>query len=273
MPEIKISDRPIEKNEKDSLDFEERPYFLLIDQSEKALEEGDYENAALRLVEAMSVEPDNELNVALLSNLGMIYFYNEQDSMALVVLDKAIERAPRLIAPREGRARVLVANRRDSEAFEEYGNILEIDSINTNARFVHGMMALYSGKLQIALDDIAVLERVIPVSSLTTLAKATLYSMTGNEIEAISLFRKLIETDPAPEYFSRLTACLITVDNLGDASDTIGKWGEYYPDDAQMYYYRALLNKKRYLVDDAQRDAKRAIELGADPVKVASIFK
>lgn len=270
MPEIKISEKPVENAEVDSL--EERPYFLLIDQSEKALQEGDYASAALRLVEAMGIEPENELNVALLSNLGMIYYYNEQDSLALVVLDKAIERAPRLIAPRQGRARILVAQGRDREAYKEYERILEIDSINTDTRFLHGMMALYSGDLETALTDIKVLERVIPESSTTKLAHAVLYSMTGNEIEAISLFRKLIEDDPSPEYFGQLTACQLAIDELAGASETIGKWQEKYPRDPELFYYRAILNKRRYLNDEAHRDAKQAIKLGADPKKVKAIF-
>ena len=271
MPEIKLPEPPAPKTAVDSL--EERPYFLLIDQSEKALEAGDFEAAALRLVEAMGVEPDNALNVALLSNLGMIYYYNEQDSLALVVLDKAIERAPRLIAPREGRARILVGLGRDGEAYQEYENILAIDSINTEVRFLHGMMALYGGDLETALADIAVLDRVIPKSSTTTLAHAVLFSMTGNELEAISLFRKLIENDPSPEYYGQMVACQLAIDRLGDASDAIGKWGEKYPNDPELYYYRAILNKKRYLMDEAHRDAKRAIALGADAQKVLQIFK
>lgn len=274
MPETKIAPREPELSEKDSLEraFEERPYFLLIDQSEKALEEGDYEAAALRLVEAMGVEPDNELNVALLSNLGMIYYYNEQDSLALVVLDKAIERAPRLIAPREGRARILVSNGRDKEAYREYENIMDIDSLNTEARFLHGMMALYGGDLATAKEDIGVLEKYMPTSLRTMVAQATMFSMTGCEREAVSLFRKIIEKDPAPEYFGRLTACLLALDNLSEASDVIGQWLEKYPNDAELYYYRAILNKKRYRPDEAQRDAKQAIRLGADPAHVSAIF-
>ena len=273
MPEVKIAPRQDNKENKDSLEFEERPYFLLIDQSEKALENGDYEAAALRLVEAMGVEPDNALNVALLSNLGMIYYYNEQDSLALVVLDKAIERSPRLIAPREGRARILLGLGRDKEAYAEYENVLSIDSINTEARFIHGTMSLYNGQLQKALDDIAVLDRVIPASTKTMLLKATMYSLTGEELEAVSLFRKLIELEPAPEYYSRLTACLLVLDQLGEVSDTIGNWIEKYPKDAEAYYYRAILNKKRYMNEDAHRDAKHAIELGIDKAKVLSIFQ
>lgn len=56
VPELELP--PIEhKAADDTLNFEERPYFLLIDQCEQALREQKYDDAALRLIEAMSVEP------------------------------------------------------------------------------------------------------------------------------------------------------------------------------------------------------------------------
>lgn len=278
-PEIKIQPAPKKDRKKkeskspgDTLNFDERPYFLLIEQSEKAVKEGDYEQAGLRLVEAMGVEPDNPLNVALLTNLGKIYYYNEQDSMALVTLDEAIRRAPKLIAAHEGRARVLNSMRRDREAYDEYARIIELDSLNTDARFYHGMMSLYNGNLPAAEADIALLNRVIPLNRKAILATSTLYSMTGRELDAISGFRKLIEIEKLPEYYSQLVACLLTIDNLDEASKMIGEGLEFFPSDPELYYYRAILNKRRYLPEDAHRDAKRAIELGVDPAKVMKIF-
>ena len=277
-PEIKInkSQRQLKEESKDpndSLNLEERPYFLLIDQSEKALEQNDYEAAALRLVEAMSVEPDNPLNVALLTNLGMIYYYNEQDSMALRVLDEAVRRSPRLIAAHEKRARVLTGMGRDKEAYEEYGRVIDIDSLNTSARFYHAMMALHSGKLPEAEADIACLNRVVPLWTNTVLAHATLFSMTGREREAISLFRRLLDKDKLPEYYAALAGCLIAVDDLNEASRVIGEGMELFKDDAELYFHRAVLNHQRFLPDEAHRDAKRAIQLGADPKRVAAVLK
>lgn len=270
-PEMKIPRTKISAKT-DTSGIEERPYFLLIEQSEKALEEQDYEAAGLRLVEAMGVEPDNPLNVALLANLGMIYYYNEQDSMALVTLNVACERAPRLVAAHENRARVLIGMGRDKEAYDDYGRIIEIDSINTNARYYHGMMALFNGDLLTAETDFAVLDRVVPLWRNTMLANATMYSMTGRDREAISLFRKLIDKERLPEYYSSLAGCLIAVDDLGEASRVIGEGLELYKSDPELYYYRALLNHKRFMEDEAHKDAKKAIELGASPKRVAAIF-
>ena len=39
------------------------------------------------------------------------------------------------------------------------------------------------------------------------------------------------------------------------------------------YYYRAWLNNKRYMLDDAKADAAKAVKLGADPQRVVALFR
>jgi tetratricopeptide (TPR) repeat protein len=107
---------------------------------------------------------------------------------------------------------------------------------------------------------------------MTYLAKGTLYSMTGRDHEAISYLRKLIEVEPYAEYYARLVGCLIAVENFTEASDYIARGLERYPQDPELYYYRAVLNKKRYLSDEARRDADLAIKYGADKSRVESLF-
>ena len=257
----------------DSMNLMERPYFLLIDQSEQALDSGDYAGAGLRLVEAMAVEPNNPLNVALMSNLGMLYFYNEQDSLALVTLNEVCRRSPRLIAGRENRARVLLSMGRDADAYDDYAAIISIDSINTEARFYHGMIALYAGRQDTAEVDFKVLERVTPEATDTYLALGTLYSMTGRDREALYYLRKLVERRPVAEYYAVLAGALIATDNLGEASETLEKALERYPEDGELYYYRAMLNRRRYMNDEAHQDASKALKLGVQRKKVEALFQ
>lgn len=257
----------------DSLQLMERPYFLLIDQSEQALDSGDYASAGLRLVEAMAVEPDNPLNVALMSNLGMLYFYNEQDSLALATLNEVCRRSPRLIAGRENRARVLLSVGRDADAYEDYAAVIAMDSINSTARFYHGMIALYAGKLDTAIRDFKVLERIVPESSDTYLAMGTLYSMTGNDNMAVSYLRKLVERTPAPEYYAMLAGSLIAIESFNEASEILEKALKQYPNDGELYYYRAKLNRCRYMNDEAHQDAAKALKLGVQRKKVEALFQ
>ncbi len=272
-PELKLPNYVEVKKEAQADSLEERPYFILIDESEKALSEGEYADAALRLVEAMGVEPENPLNVALMSNLGMIYFYDNKDSLALKCLDKVVAESPKLIAGHENRARVLAAMGRDKEAFNEFGKVIELDSLNVDSRFYRGMMALYSGNLATAESDFAVLEKVVPVSSSTYLAMGTLYAMTSRELEAARYLRKLVEIAPEVEYYVTLINCYLVAENLADAAVEIAKALERYPEDGELYYCRARLNRARYDNDAAHRDAKQAIKFGVDRRRVEAIFK
>lgn len=272
-PELEVPKYRMVKAEKDSTGFEERPYFILIEQSEKALEENRYDDAALRLVEAMGVEPENPLNVALLSNLGMIYYYSDKDSLAMQCLDKVVSRSPRLIAGHENRARVLAGLGRDKEAIIEYGKVIELDSLNTDARFYHGIMSLYAGDIPTAESDFKVLETMIPLSRTTHLAMGTLYAMTGREQQAASYLRKLVDVEPAAEYYAMLAECYLVTGNLADAADVLGKAFEKYPNDGELYYCRAWLNRDRYESKAALQDADMAIKHGANPKKVRALFK
>ena len=265
----KIPPKPTKEEE----EMAKQPYFVLIDDAEKAIEATDYELAINKLITAMATEPDNPLNIALMSNLGMVYYYNEQDSLAMRTLDDVVKRSPRLVSGHENRARVLTGLGRDKEAYDEYAKIIEIDSVNTDARYYHGMMALYSGQRDIAERDFAVMQRVVPLSRRTYLAMGTLYALTGRDREAIPYLRKLIDFEAYAEYYAQLAGCLIAVEDYNEATDILAKGMERYPNDPELYYYRALLNRKRYLNDDARRDAATAIKLGADPNRVNAIFK
>jgi tetratricopeptide (TPR) repeat protein len=258
---------------KEEEEMAKTPYFVLIDDAEKAIEATQYDVAINKLITAMATEPSNPLNIALLSNLGMVYYYNEQDSLAMVTLNEVVKRSPRLVSGHENRARVLTGLGRDKEAYDEYAKIIEIDSVNTDARYYHGMMALYSGNREIAERDFAVLEKIVPYSRRTYLAKGTLLALTGQDREAIPYLRKLLDYDAYAEYYAQLAGCLIAVEDFNEATDVIAKGMERYPNDPELYYYRALLNRKRYLNADARRDADKAIKLGADKHRVESIFK
>ncbi len=47
---------------------------------------------------------------------------------------------------------------------------------------------------------------------------------------------------------------------------------DLYSYDAELYYYRAWLNRDRYRLDEAHADARKAIELGANKNKVDALF-
>ncbi|MDE6653616.1 MAG: hypothetical protein K2K37_04430, partial [Muribaculaceae bacterium] len=85
--------------------------------------------------------------------------------------------------------------------------------------------------------------------------------------------QRLVEIDPQPEYYSNLAGCYLVLDRLSEASALLSEAMKKFSADPEVYLYRAWLNKKRYLIKEAQEDASTAISLGADPQKVARLLQ
>lgn len=254
-------------------DDEEDPYFLLCGQADKAIKDGDYDEAAARLIDAMSIRPDSPQNILLLSNLGMVYSYMGRDSLALATLDEAHRKAPAMRTVLSNRARVLLRMGRDNEAYRDYTAVLAADSLNADARYYHGTMALYSGDIDTAGRDFAVLESVAPDATDTAIALSTFYSTTGRDKEAIPYLKKVIATEPSPVYYAALAGCHLALQQLSDASATLAEALKKYPHDPELYYYRAMLNRDRYRLDEAKADAREAVRLGLSPAKAKALFE
>lgn len=252
---------------------EEDPYLLLCGQADKAVADGDYEGATHRLLEAIAIRPSEPQNVLLLSNLGMLYSYMDRDSMALSTLDEALRRAPGLRTAMSARARVLLKLRRDKEAYSAFEELIAADSLNTDARYYHGIMALYGGKRDIAEADFEVLKASDPTGYTTARAMGMLYSITGREKQAVPYLRRILSVEPEAEFYAALAGCLLALGELTEASATISEGLGKYPDDPELYYYRAMLNRDRFLLDDAHSDAKRAVALGLNPARASALFE
>lgn len=252
---------------------EEDPYYLLCGQADKAIKESKFDEAAARLIDAMSIRPDSPQNILLLSNLGMVYSYMGRDSLALATLDEAHRKAPAMRTVLSNRAHVLLNMGRDKEAMRDFTAVIAADSLNTDARFYHGTISLYSGDIRTAEDDFAVLESIAPDATDTAIALSTLYSTTGRDKEAIPYLKKVISVEPSPVYYAALAGCYLALQKLSDASATLAEALKKYPQDPELYYYRAMLNRDRYRLDEAQADAREAVRLGLSAAKAKALFK
>ncbi len=251
---------------------EEDPYFILMGEADKAIKDNDLQTAVLRLKEALRVDPSRPTNSLLLSNLGMVYSRMGYDSLAIVTLDRALELAPSMTTVLVNRGKLHLKSGNDEEAYSDFSRAIARDSLCLDARYYHGVMALYGGQAGIAETDFAVLLDNDPDAYNTQAALGALYQLTGRDREAIPYYKKLIERDPAAEYYAALAGCYLAVSELSDAAETIAAGLKRYDKDPELYYYRARLNHASYLLDQARRDAELAIRYGADPKKVNAIF-
>lgn len=252
---------------------EEDVYFSLTGEADKAISAGDYPTAIMRINEALEIDPDNPTNALLLSNLGILHNFLDEDSLALEAFNHANLIAPSMTVVLINRGKLHLKMGNDSEAYKDFGKVIDRDSTNTDALFYHGMMALYSGKQMEAEHDFRCLEALAPDKKNTAIALSSLYSMTGRDKQAVPYLEELVKIDPQPEYYANLAGCLIAAEDLSQASAVLRTAMENFPDDPEIYLYRAWLNKKRYLMKESRDDAATAISLGADPRKVERLLK
>lgn len=252
---------------------DETPYVKLMGQADSAIAKEDWRKAESLLIEALRLEPANPSNVILVSNLGMIRFYQGRDSMAIATLNDAHAMAPNAVVVLSNRASVLAALGQYDKAYADWEAILEIDSLHTGARYLHAMEAMRRGDLPTAENDVAFMDRNADKDPRTDLARGTLYSATGRYAEAIPSLNHSIESSPTSELYATRALCHLMTGGLNEASADIAEGLNLDPSDGELYLYRALLNKLRYRNDDAKADARRAVELGIAPERAAPLMK
>ena len=250
---------------------EEDPYYLLSGQADKAIAEGDYESAVARLLEAMSIRPDAPENVMLMSNLGMVYSYLDRDSLALATLGKALDRAPAMRTVLANRAHVLLKMGRDLEARHDLDKLVSVDSLNVEARYLRGLLALAANEDSIASDDFVVLESLSPKSLITAIAKASLLTKQGRTAEALPYLERMASLDPQAEHFAVLAETQLALGRLSEAGETIKSGMEKYPENAELYFCRAKLHRDLYELDRAREDARKAARLGIPKNKIKEL--
>lgn len=244
-------------------------YLDIVGKADTAIIESRWDDAETLLVSAMKMEPGNPSNVLLMSNLGIVRHNAGKDSLALDILNEAHRIAPVSVTVLSNRAKVLRSMGMDIEAYNDYNLILSLDSTLIEPRFMRGMMALYGGDANTAENDFNMLQRIAPDDEYTAIGLASLYSMTDRPHEAIIQYTRLINKTPAIEYYSGRAAMYLVTRQLGDAAADISEGLAIDPDNAELYLYRAYLNKLRYRNDDAEADLRKAIKLGADPQRAA----
>lgn len=246
-------------------------YVDLMGKADAAIAAEDWATAEARLLEALRLEPANPSNVLLVSNLGIVRFNMGNDSLALATLDDAVEMAPRSATVVGNRALVLMGMGRLDEAYRDYATVMEIDTLQTGARFYHGIIAMTRRDTATARADFDRLIRLAPESFEANIGMATLCEAEGRFEEAVPFYNKVIAAEPRAEYYGARALCNLRVERLQEASEDIAEALRLDPADGELYLYRAILNKMRFRPDDAKADAERATALGVDKARVKAL--
>lgn len=256
---------------RDVPDDEEDPYFILTEQASEAIDSCDYQSAVERLHEAMSLRPNAPENVLLLSNLGMVYSYMDQDSLALITFNRALEIAPSMRTVLANRANVLLKVGRNKDAYRDLGAVIDIDSANVDARYLHGLLAIGFGDMERAKADMTVVRDNNPEGLATAVGMASIFTLEENHREALPYLERLAAESGREEDFAALATCQLELGKLSDASATIAKGMGKFPESGELYLCRARLNRDRYDRKSAEADAKYARRLGIEAARIKAL--
>lgn len=246
-------------------------YYNLVDKADKAANEGKWAEAEEALRSALRLEPSNPSNVLLLSNLGMIQFYDGRPEEAVATLNDAHWIAPNSVTILLNRGRILTALNQDIQAQADYTEAIRLDSTLVEPRFYRAMIALNRGDYASAVADVDTLAAQAPDDRLTNVAQATIFIQNEQWKEALTHLNTAIRIQPDASYYASRALCRMMTDDPAGAADDIALGLELDPTDGELYLYRAMLNKLRYRPDDARADAEKAIMFGIDPNRVKAL--
>ncbi|MCM1076791.1 MAG: tetratricopeptide repeat protein [Bacteroides sp.] len=245
----------------------ESAYMTKVGEADKACAEGKWDEAEKALMAAMDCEPDNPNNVLLLSNLGIIRYNMGQDSLAITTLNIAHRKAPSSVTILANRAKIFAANGYEENAYQDYDRILRLDSMEITSRLSHCLLALRRHSFREAVNDFEFMKCNFPDKMETEIAGASVLSGTGDYAGAIPYYTRILKERNDWEYYSGRGFCYLLTGAIQEAADDINTAISLEPDYGELYLYRAALNKMRYRPDDAEADAKRAINLGVDKAR------
>lgn len=251
----------------------EEEYFNMVGEADKAIKDGRWSEAEECLRKAMRDNPSNPSNVLLMSNLGMIQFYDGRPQDAIRTLSDAHAIAPASVTVLLNRARVFTSEGMTEQAERDYSEVIRMDSTLCEPRFYRAMFALNRGDMQAAVADVDTLSKRNPDDRLTHVALATLLIHSSKYSEAIPHLTAAIKSCPDASYYAHRALCYLFTDDPAAASDDIAAGLELDPTDGELYLYRALLNKMRFRPDDARADGETAVKFGVDSRKVKQLLE
>lgn len=238
-------------------------YLKYISESDSLCKLSDYQSAEDKLIKAISVEPENPMNVLLMSNIGILRHYLGNDSAALKILDEASLLAPKSVTVRNNKAKVLASLGKLPEAEREYAEIANLDSNIVEPVYMQAIINLKINRLQKADSLSGNIYKRFPENLQAQEARAYYLVAAKRFQEAIPLLNKVVKAEPVSFNYSQRAYCNLMLGNLNEASADISSALATDSMNPELYAYRAILNKMRFRPDDSKKDIEKAIQFGA----------
>ena len=215
-------------------------YLDFVQYALSAVQRDSIDKAIYYFREAIAVDPHNEKNALVYSNIGKLLEQQGNTAEALKNYSKAIDEYPENIVFRRSRADLYLKSSIYDKAISDYKKIVDnllVASANPNMAFDSQLATLYS------LIGYA-------------------YCKTVKYDEAQQYIDKSLALNPT-EYMALLGNCILQIqwNRQSEAKKQIEHLIAIYPDKAELYALRADTEKDSELFELAVADISKAIEL------------
>ena len=250
-----------------------RDYYELVDSAELCIQEKEWERAEVFIKEALRVQPDNFNNSLLLSNLATVQRYQGRNEDALKNYSIALFMTPNAVTLLKNRASLYLDMDSIEKAYSDYGRVLELDDMDIEALYNHGVLALEKKEMEASKDDFEKIKRISHNSYFAYNGLAMWNKANGNYPTAINLYGTIIKERPSVNALANRAECLLELKQLNNADKDIKDALAMEPTNGFLYLLRAKLNKLRFESDAVQRDINLAKQYGVDESVIMEVLK
>lgn len=246
--------------------YGQEAYAEWVEKSYEELDKGNLVEAETCLREAMSREPGNPMNYALLGNLGTIQRRQGKPEEALTSYSAALSRRPDDVLLLENRATLYMELGETDKAIADYSMLLMEQPEHQNGLYARGLLYLKKEDWIKAENDFEKLLEMNRESYYGALGHAILEKMRGNYDVSEQLYNFLIGRMPKDLalYEGRADLYFRMGNNSRALADINKIFYESRPT-AEQYVLRGKINLARSDKKAALEDFRNALQLGYDP--------
>ena len=223
-------------------------------------------------VRALRLEPANKSNWLLWANLGEIRSRLDDREGALTAYSIGLSQMPESRKMLSARAALYIEENRIEEALDDLNAALKLDSTLEWPRMMRGMIMLGENRLKEAEKDFSLLKSQYPENTHALNGLARIRALEGKPDEAVDLYAQSLAISPDDDVWFYKITLLADGGKLQEASDDLYLAMKQFPRNGNMFLLRAYIHKLRFENEEAEIDRKLALEYGADPSLVESVF-
>ena len=241
-------------------------YKRWIERSADFIELNQLDSAAFALRKAMSMEPANKNNGALLLNLGILQRQLKQPDDAYVSMTASLANSPDSVLVLHNRASLLCDMGRFEDALDDYTAILRIHPENIEAYYRRGLLFLEKNNRAKAQADFMEAEKRNPNHLFTKLSKALLFKLDGDWNGAEKIYTELIESNDAPNssFYLNRAECYVYTQQFAKAIVDLRAAEPREKSNPYFYFLRGRIRLNQFDKLAAKEDFIKAKSLGYD---------